>query len=124
MTGAVLVLMSWPILTALGLLALTAWRQARREAAIERQIRLTDALADELGLIVAPVVTKPARGPWRAAMRVPIGEPGVVGRIVAIADETLTRAGASPYVLVLTPRPAPPRPLRPAARRPRRRRAA
>jgi hypothetical protein len=107
----------------LGLLALGAWRHRRREAMVARQIRLTDALADQLGAIVAPVVTKPLRGPWRAEIQVPVGQPEVVSRVVAIADHTLTRAGASPYELVLTPGPAPVCPL-PTVMRPRRRRRA
>lgn len=123
-TGAVVILMGWPMLVTLGLLALGAWRRRRREAVVARQIHLTDALADELGAIVAPVVTKPLRGPWRAAIQVPIRQPGVVSRIVAIADDTLARDGAGPYELVLTPGPAPMRGLPTATRRPRRRRAA
>ena len=61
-TTALMVLtMSSPILVILGLLALAGWRDRRREAIIARQIRLTDAIADQLGAIVAPVVTKPSR---------------------------------------------------------------
>jgi hypothetical protein len=124
MTAAIVILMSWPGLITLGLLALGAWRHRRREAMVARQIRLTDALADELGAIVAPVVTKPLRGPWRAEIQVPIGQPRVVSRIVAIAHDALTRAGASPYKLVLTPGPAPMRPIGVVTRQPRRRQAA
>ena len=112
MTAAGVILMSWPILMTLGLLALGAWRDRRREAMVEQQIRLTDAIADELGAIVAPVVTKPLRGPWRAEIQVPIGQPTAVSRVVAIAHDTLTRAGASRYELVLTPGAAPMRPVR------------
>jgi hypothetical protein len=42
-----------PILPAVGLLALAEWRDRRRAAVIARQIRLTDALAEELGAVVA-----------------------------------------------------------------------
>ena len=112
-TAAVAILMmSWRILMMLGLLAQAAWRDRRREAMVARQIQLTDAIADELGAIVAPVVTKRLRGPWRAEIQVPIGQPAAVSRIVAIAHDTLTRAGMSRYELVLTPRAAPVRPLR------------
>ena len=77
MTTAILILtMSSPILVVAGLLALAAWRDHRREAMVARQVRLTDALADELGPIVAPLVVKPLGGPWRVEIRVPGGAPG------------------------------------------------
>jgi len=65
-------------------------------------------------------VTKPFGGPWRVAIRVPTGRASTVSRIVSIAHNTLTRAGASAYELVLTPEPAPVRPL-PVVGRPTRR---
>ena len=121
MTAAIVILtMSSPILVVIGLLALAAWRDHRREAMVSRQVRLTDALTDELGPIVAPLVEKPLAGPWRVQIRVPVGRPAIVSRIVAIAHETLTRSGAARYELVLTPEPAPSRPIgtvvRPARR--------
>ena len=77
MTTAIVILtMSSPILVVLGLLALAAWRDHRREAMVARQVRLTDALADELGPIVAPLVVKPLGGPWRVEIRVPVGPSG------------------------------------------------
>jgi hypothetical protein len=107
MTAATVILtMSSPILVVLGLLGLAAWRDARREGMIARQIRLSDAIADELGPIVAPVVVKPLGGPWRVEIKVPVGRPAIVSRIVAIAHDTLTRSGADRYELVLTPEPA------------------
>jgi hypothetical protein len=39
-------------------------------------------------------------------MKVPVGRPAIVSRIVAIAHGTLTRSGAGRYELVLTPEPA------------------
>jgi hypothetical protein len=123
-TGVVAILATWPILVTLGLLALSAWRDRRRETIAARQIQLTDALAGELGAILAPVVTKPLRGPWRAEIRVSIDHPRAVSRTAAIAHETLTRAGASPYELVLTPGAAPVRHVGVAARRRRWREAA
>jgi hypothetical protein len=107
MTAATVILtMSSPILVVLALLGLAAWRDARREGMIARQIRLSDAIADELGPIVAPVVVKPLGGPWRVEIKVPVGRPAIVSRIVAIAHDTLTRSGAGRYELVLTPEPA------------------
>jgi hypothetical protein len=107
-TTALMVLtMSSPVLVVLGLLALAEWRDRRRVAMIARQVRLTDAIADELGSIVAPVVTKPIARPWRVDIRVPVGRPATVSRIVAIAHDVLTRTGAGSYELVLTPDPKP-----------------
>ena len=112
LTAATVILtISSPILVVLGLLSLATWRDRRREAVVARQIRLTDAIAGELGAIVAPVVEKRFGGPWRVAMHVPVGRPAIVSRIVAIAHETLTRAGSSPYELVLVPETAPVRPI-------------
>ena len=54
MTTAIMILtMASPLLVVAGLLVLAAWRDHRREAMVARQIRLTDALANELGPIVA-----------------------------------------------------------------------
>jgi hypothetical protein len=125
MTVAIVTLtMSSPILVILGLLALAGWRDHRREAMVARQIRLTDAIADELGPIVAPLVAKPLGGPWRVEMQVPVGRPATVSRIVAIAHDTLTRSGAGRYELVLTPEPASVRPIGTVARHARRLQAA
>src|SRR5262249_57040553 len=84
------------------------------------QLAAAEAIASELGAIVARVVTKPLGGPWRVAIHVPMGRASTVSRIVSIAHNTLTRAGASAYELVLTPEPAPVRPL-PVVGRPTRR---
>ncbi len=125
MTTAIVILtMSSPILVVIGLLALAAWRDHRREAMVARQVRLTDALADELGPVVAPLVVKPLGGPWRVEISVPVGRPAIVSRIVAIAHETLTRSGAARYELVLTPQLAPSRPVGTAVRPARRLQAA
>ena len=125
MTAAIVILtMSSPILVILGLLALAAWRDRRREAMVARQVRLTDAIADELGPIVAPVVAKPLGRPWRVQIQVPVGRPATVSRIVAIAHDTLTRTAAGRYELVLTPEPARVRPLGSATRTARRLEAA
>ena len=125
LTAAIVTLtMSSPILVVIGMLVLAAWRDHRREAMVARQVRLTDALADELGPIVAPLVAKPLGGPWRVEIRVPVGRPAIVSRIVAIAHETLTRAGAGRYELILTPEPTLARPLGSVARHTRRLQAA
>jgi hypothetical protein len=104
LTAATVILtMLSPILLVLGLLSLAGWRDHRREGMIARQVRLTDAITEEVGPIVAPLVGKPLGRPWRVEIRVPVGRPALVSRIVAIAHETLTRTGAERYELVLTP---------------------
>jgi hypothetical protein len=96
-----------PLLLVAGLLALAAWRDRRALAATARQIRLTDALAEEVGAIVAPVVRKHRRG-WRIAIPVPFGRPTVVARILGVVHQTLGRPGSDRYEVVLTPQePAP-----------------
>jgi hypothetical protein len=125
MTAAMVILtMSSPLLVVIGLLALAAWRDRRRAAMVARQVRLTDAIADELGPVVAPLVVKRLAGPWRVEMRVPVGRPAIVSRIVSIAHDTLTRSGAARYELVLTPEVAPSRPVSSLARPARRLKAA
>jgi len=118
--ATVMLTISSPILVVLGLLSLAAWRDRRRETVVARQIQVTDAIANELGAVVAPVVAKPVGGPWRVAIHVPAGRPALVSRIVAIAHDTLTRSGSSPYELVLTPEATPVRPV-PVLTRPTRR---
>jgi hypothetical protein len=96
-----------PLLLVGGLLALAEWRDRRALAVTARQTRLSDALAEEAGAIVAPVVTR-RRGGWRVRVAVPLGRPAVVTRIVGVLQETLARFGDDRYEIVLTPRePAP-----------------
>jgi hypothetical protein len=99
-----------PLLLVGGLLALAGWRDRRALAATARQTRLSDALADEVGVIVAPVVTR-RFGEWRVRIAVPLGRPAVVARILRVLDRTLGRLGPDRYEIVLTPQePAPPAP--------------
>src|SRR5262249_45114939 len=122
--ATVILTISSPILVVLGLLSLAAWRDRRRDAVIARQIRVTDAIASELGAIVAPVVTKPFGGPWRVAIHVPVGRPTIVSRLVAGAHEAPTRSSAGPYELGFGPQSAPGPPLPVVARSTRRLQAA
>jgi len=94
--------MGLPILVVVLLLELAAWRGRVRAAAIERQITLTDAIAGELGPVVAPVVRKGLWGPWRIEVAVPWARAATVGRVVAIAHEVFSR-GRGRYELVVTP---------------------
>lgn len=89
-----------PVLFVVALLALAAWRDRRVEAQVARQIRVTDALADEVGAIVAPVVRK-RWGGWRVEIPAPLGRPGAVGQIVSVVSHSLRGTGR--YEIVLTP---------------------
>ena len=96
-----------PLLLVGGLLALAGWRDRRALAATARQARLSDALADEVGPIVAPVVER-RRGTWRVSVAVPLGRPALVARILSVLDRTLGRLGPERYEIVLSPtQPAP-----------------
>jgi len=100
-TLVVLTMLS-PILAVAGLLVLAEWRARRRAAVIARQIRVTDAIAEELGSVVAPLVSRPLGRPWRVAMRLPVDRPALAGRVLAITHQTLSRIDAARYQLVLT----------------------
>jgi hypothetical protein len=110
-------ILAWlsPLLLVGGLLGLAGWRDRRALATIARQTRLSDALADEVGTIVAPVVTRRGRA-WRVSVAVPLGRPTVVARIVSVLDRTLRRLGPERYEIVLSPQ-EPARPVA-ACRRP------
>ena len=106
-TLVVLAMLS-PILPAVGLLVLAEWRDRRRAVVIARQIRLTDAIAEELGAVVAPLVSRRLGRPWCVSMQLPVDRPPVAGRVLAITHRTLSGIGAARYQLVLTPAvPAP-----------------
>jgi hypothetical protein len=89
-----------------GALLVAARLERRRARVIARQVRLTDAIHREFGAVVSPVVEKSVFGPWQARFAVPLQEPAVVGRLVAIAEDVLAderTAGGAPRV-VLTSR--------------------
>ncbi|HSE95149.1 MAG TPA: hypothetical protein VLD61_04620 [Methylomirabilota bacterium] len=100
---AVLATMLTPILVVGSLLWLAGRRDRRREAMVARQIRLSDAIAAELGAIVAPVVRKRWGGPWEVRIAVPLDRPRVVARILEVTRtvlEGIVMPGG--YELVLT----------------------
>ena len=99
---AVGLLMGLPIFVVVALLEVAGWRDRVRAAAVARQIVLTDAIAEELGAVVAPVVRKGLWGPWRIEVAVPWARAATVGRVVAIAHRVFSRGGGR-YELVVTP---------------------
>ncbi|MBI2216644.1 MAG: hypothetical protein HYU51_05045 [Candidatus Rokubacteria bacterium] len=97
-----------PFAALAALLSITTRWQRVREAAVARQIAVTDALHRELGALVSPVVTKPVLRPWQVSIPVPFRRPELLGRVVAIAHQTLARMGAAEHVeIVLTPQREP-----------------
>ena len=104
-----------PILTVVALLELAGWWHRRQEVAVARQIALTDAIASELGSVVAPVVRRPLLGPWQVEIAVPFARPATVGTVLAIAHRLMAfgqRLSSRDYRIVLTPQEEPVR-LRP-----------
>jgi hypothetical protein len=100
---AVLATTLTPLLVVGGLLWLAEWRDRWRDAALARQIRLSDAIGAELGAIVAPVVRKRWRGPWEIRIAVPLERPRVVARILDVTRTALERTALPDgYELVLT----------------------
>ncbi len=109
-TGILVFLLTLSPILAVGvLLELAAWRDRRRQAGIARQIALTDAIAGELGAIVAPVVTPALWGPWEVRIPVPFSRPLTVARILAITHRSLARIPDG-YEIVLVSQEEPVRP--------------
>jgi hypothetical protein len=96
-----------PLLFVMGLLLLAARRDRRDMAQIARQIQLTDALAEEVGVIVAPIAKRRFRK-WQIVIRVPLDRPALVARVVGVAHRTLERRSSDRYEIVLVPQEPPP----------------
>ena len=110
-TGILVFLITLSPLLAVGvLLELAARRDRRRQAGIARQIALTDAIAGELGAIVAPVVKPALWGPWQVRIPVPFSRPLTVARILAIAHGSLA-GSPDGYEIVLVSQEDPIRPM-------------
>ena len=111
-TLAVFAVALFPIVSLVALLEVVAWRDRQLKAAVARQIVLTDAIAGELGAIVAPVVKKPLWGPWQIEIAVPFARPATVGTILSIAHRVFSfaeRMSPGRYRIVLTPQEEPAR---------------
>jgi hypothetical protein len=104
---------AWAVIALLVLLGfvgsavLPGWLRHRRNESVRRQILLTDALDAAMGPIVAPVVMKPLRGPWRIEIAAPLARSRMVSRVLAVAHEALASEGMSPndYRVVLRDTP-------------------
>jgi len=86
--GVFVVLLS-PVLVLIAMLLAAEARQRARTRAIDRQVRLTDAIHAELGAVVAPRVDKRAFGPWRVTFSITRACADQVGRLLAITDRVL-----------------------------------
>jgi hypothetical protein len=80
-----------PFLVVASLLRVSGRVRARREAAIARQIVLTDAIHRELGAAAAPVVRRSALGEWTVSVRVPLHREGTVGAVTRIIHDVFRR---------------------------------
>jgi len=88
-----------------GPILLVDWSRKRRQAAIECQIALTDAIDGQVGAIVSPVVSKPLFGPWDVEIAAPLQQPGTVAGILSVVDEVfgdVVGPGSDRYRIFLT----------------------
>ena len=95
----VLAVMLFPFAVVVALVRLAVRVERAREAAISRQIALTDALHRDLGPVVSPWVTRRG-GRWRVSVAVPFDRPALVEAVLA----DVQRAFPERFELVLTPR--------------------
>lgn len=80
----------------------------RRQAAIVRQVALTEALDGRLGAWVAPVVTKPFLGPWQIRLAVPCLPSTAAAEMLSVVDDVFSgveEKGAPTYRIVLSAKP-------------------
>jgi hypothetical protein len=103
------VVLAVPVVALVALAAAVDGRRSRWQAAVTRQIALTDALHARFGGVLAPVVRRRGAG-WQIAMAVPFEQERVVAGALATVEEMFGRGG---YEVVLSrqepaaaPRPA------------------
>jgi hypothetical protein len=95
-TGAAAVLVGCTLVG--GPMVLADWVRTRRQAAIARQIALTDALDAQFGTLFTPVVTKPLFGPWEVRIAVPLLGSAVLARILGVTDAVFAGVAGKPPV--------------------------
>jgi hypothetical protein len=99
-----------PFAAVAGLLWLARVLRERREAAIARQIALTDAIHRELGAAAAPEVRRSWTRGWIVSVALPLHREGLVGAIGRITHDVFARLdghGGPRLRLVLIPRALP-----------------
>jgi hypothetical protein len=107
-SGAAFVLLGFVLVG--GPMLLVDWSRRRQQRAIELQIALTDALDQQFGAMVAPVVTNPLFGPWEIQIAVPLPllRSAGVARILPVVDDVFSEAavmGSPSYRIVLSASP-------------------
>jgi len=106
MLTTVLTVVIMPAAAVVALLLVAESTQRARERRIARQVSVTDAIGAELGLVVAPVVTRRRGRGWRVEVAMPLDQAALVGRVVALAHAAMRRAEprlASLDVVLKTP---------------------
>src|SRR5262249_14178266 len=97
-----------PVVGVVALLVLVARVERGRQARVDQQIAVTDAIHRELGAGVAPSMTKPAWGPRRLVIPARLERPNVVAAVLAIAHRVLRGwegADADRIQIVVIPQP-------------------
>lgn len=103
--GAVVIALT-PFLAVAGLLLLSTYRERRAQQVLARQLAVTEAIHRELGAVAAPVVRKPAWGPWQLRLALPLDRPALAARILAIAHAVLAGGERRPWPLQIVLVPA------------------
>ena len=91
-----------------GPMFLMDWFRKRRLMEIEHQIALTAALDAELGVFVAPVVTKPFLGPWEIRIAVLYVESTKMAKALSVVDGVFAGVlgmNSSSYQIFLSAKP-------------------
>lgn len=92
--------LQWGIVTAAALLPFVAvaallWLarviREKREAAVARQIMLTDAIHRELGAVAAPEVQRSWTGRWIVSVRLPLHRDRTVGAVTRLTHDLFRR---------------------------------
>ena len=125
MLSALVVAVLVPAALLTAVLLLSTWRARTRLLAIGRQISVTDAIHEELGAVVSPVVRHRLWGRWQLMIPVPFDDLDTVTHVVRTAYGAFdaperTKPGRFEIVLSQQERPVPRRERTVvAARRPR-----
>jgi hypothetical protein len=90
-TVVAVIIMASPILAVWALLEVARRIERWREAAIWRQIALTDAIHAELGAVVAPEVRRTSADEWIVSVRVPMNREAIVSAVVRITRDLFHR---------------------------------
>ncbi|PYN45316.1 MAG: hypothetical protein DMD95_08545, partial [Candidatus Rokuibacteriota bacterium] len=112
MLSALVVAVLVPAALLTAVLLLSTWRARTRLLAIGRQISVTDAIHEELGAVVSPVVRHRLWGRWQLMIPVPFDDLDTVTHVVRTAYGAFdaperTKPGRFEIVLSQQERPVP-----------------